>query len=193
MTTEKTFTELALRTESRPEALQNLSKQGVLELLGVIVAAGAAVDTAKRAIFYGKPMDEQKITGELTLLSTKSIDLLNLLEDGDEMTHGAEHHTPNLRLLHATLGIFGEAGELAEALVKQMETGELDMVNVSEELGDADWYKQIGHDETGVSEADVRAKIIAKLMKRYPDKFDSDAALNRDLAVERAVLETTTA
>ena len=31
------------------------------------------------------------------------------------------------------------AGELAEALEKQMKTGGLDMVNVSEELGDVDW------------------------------------------------------
>lgn len=193
MTTEKTFTELALRTESRPEALQNLSKQGVLALLGVIVAASAAIDTAKRAIFYGKPLDKEKIYTELAILSVKSIDLSNLIEDGETSAQGDEHHTPNLRLLHAALGIFGEAGELAEALVKQMHTGELDMVNVSEELGDVDWYKQIGHDETGVSEVDVRAKIIAKLMKRYPDKFDSEAAVNRDLAAERAVLETTIA
>ena len=190
--TQKTFTELALRTESRPEALQNLTKQEVLELLGVMIAAGAAIDTAKRAIFYGKPLDKEKICSELSTLSAKAIDLLGLIKDGDATLTG-EHHAPNLRLLHATLGIFGEAGELAEALEKQMLTGELDMVNVSEELGDADWYKQIGHDETGVSEADVRAKIIAKLQKRYPEKFTSEAAHNRDLAAERTALEGTTA
>lgn len=190
--TQKTFTELALRTESRPEALQNLTKQEVLELLGVMIAAGAAIDTAKRAIFYGKPLDKEKICSELSTLSAKAVDLLGLIKDGDATLTG-EHHAPNLRLLHATLGIFGEAGELAEALEKQMLTGELDMVNVSEELGDADWYKQIGHDETGVSEADVRAKIIAKLQKRYPEKFTSEAAHNRDLAAERTALEGTTA
>ena len=188
---EQNFTQLALRTESRPESLQNLSKQEVLELLGVMIAAGAAIDTAKRAIFYGKPLDKEKICSELSMLSAKTIDLLCLIEDGDATLTG-ERHAPNLRLLHATLGIFGEAGELAEALEKQMKTGELDMVNVSEELGDADWYKQIGHDETGVSEADVRAKIIAKLQKRYPEKFTSEAAHNRDLAAERAALENTT-
>lgn len=189
---EQNFTQLALRTESRPESLQNLSKQEVLELLGVMIAAGAAIDTAKRAIFYGKPLDKEKICSELSMLRAKTIDLLCLIEDGDATLTG-EHHAPNLRLLHATLGIFGEAGELAEALEKQMKTGELDMVNVSEELGDVDWYKQIGHDETGVSEVDVRAKIIAKLQKRYPEKFTSEAAHNRDLAAERAALENTTA
>lgn len=190
---EQNFTQLALRTESRPESLQNLSKQEVLELLGLMIAAGAAIDTAKRAIFYGKPLDKEKIYTELAMLSLKAIDLSNLIEDGDAAFQGEGNHAPNLRLLHATLGIFGEAGELAEALEKQMLTGELDMVNVSEELGDADWYKQIGHDETGVSEANVRAKIIAKLQKRYPEKFTSEAAHNRDLAAERAALENTTA
>lgn len=190
---EQNFTQLALRTESRPESLQNLSKQEVLELLGVMIAAGAAIDTAKRAIFYGKPLDKEKIYTELAMLSVKAIGLSTLIEGGDAAIQGEENHAPNLRLLHATLGIFGEAGELAEALEKQMLTGELDMVNVSEELGDADWYKQIGHDETGVSEADVRAKIIAKLQKRYPEKFTSEAAHNRDLAAERTALEGTTA
>lgn len=190
---EQNFTELALRTESRPESLQNLTKQAVLELLGVMVVAAAAVDTAKRAIFYGKPLDKEKIYTELAMLSVKAFGLSTLIEGGDAAIQGEENHAPNLRLLHATLGIFGEAGELAEALEKQMLTGELDMVNVSEELGDADWYKQIGHDETGVSEADVRAKIIAKLQKRYPEKFTSEAAHNRDLAAERTALEGTTA
>lgn len=190
---EQNFTQLALRTESRPESLQNLSKQEVLELLGVMIAAGAAIDTAKRAIFYGKPLDKEKIYTELAMLSVKAIGLSTLIEGGDAAIQGEENHAPNLRLLHATLGIFGEAGELAEALEKQMLTGELDMVNVSEELGDADWYKQIGHDETGVSEVDVRAKIIAKLQKRYPEKFTSEAAHNRDLAAERTALENTTA
>ncbi len=190
---EQNFTQLALRTESRPESLQNLSKQEVLELLGVMIAAGAAIDTAKRAIFYGKPLNKEKIRSELSMLSARAIDLSNLIEDDIVKLQGEEHHAPNLRLLHATLGIFGEASELAEALEKQMLTGGLDMVNVSEELGDADWYKQIGHDETGVSEADVRAKIIAKLQKRYPEKFTSEAAHNRDLAAERAALEGTTA
>lgn len=186
-----TFTELALRTESRPEALQNLSPGAVYDLLRMMVVAGELIDTAKRAVFYGKPLNEEAYQQRASALSDMASDIFD--KSRGRLAQGEGYEPVNLRLLHATLGIFGEAGELAEALAKQMETGELDMVNVSEELGDADWYKQIGHDETGVSEADVRAKIIAKLQKRYPEKFDADAALNRDLAAERAALETTTA
>ena len=186
-----TFTDLALRTESRPEVLQNLSPGTVYDLLRMMVVAGEVIDTAKRAIFYGKPLDDGTYRQRLSTLSDMASDLFD--KSHGRLPQGDGYEPVNLRLLHATLGIFGESGELAEALVNQMTIGELDMVNVSEELGDVDWYKQIGHDETGVGEVDVRAKIIAKLMKRYPDKFDSDAALNRDLAAERAVLETTTA
>lgn len=189
---EKNFTEQALRTESRPEAIRNLSRVAVMELLGLITAAGQVADTAKRAIFYGKPLDRAQITAELGALAACAIDLQGLFADGDD--HVSDSLVdPNLRLLHVTLGVFSESGELAEALSKQMHTGNLDMVNVAEELADVDWYKQIGHDETGVSEADARAKLIAKLQTRYPEKFTVAAALNRDLDAERAVLETTTA
>ena len=41
----------------------------------------------------------------------------------------------------------------------------------------------------GISVESVMEKNIAKLQARFPDKFDSDKALNRDLAAERAELE----
>ena len=95
----------------------------------------------------------------------------------------------NLRLLHGAIGVFGEAGELLEALQKQLSGETLDLVNIAEETGDIDWYQAIIEDETGVSEEDTRAKVIAKLRKRYPNKFDSDLAVNRDLGAERAAIE----
>ena len=85
--------------------------------------------------------------------------------------------------------MFTEAGEVIEAVIKSMETGVLDKVNVGEELADSDWYKTIIHDAVGVSEAEGRAKNIEKLRKRYGEKFSTEAALTRDLAAERKVLE----
>lgn len=41
----------------------------------------------------------------------------------------------------------------------------------------------------GVNLPVMRGRVIAKLYKRYPDKFDADKAIIRDLGVERAVLE----
>ena len=43
-----------------------------------------------------------------------------------------------MRVLHGAIGMFGEAGEVFEAVVAEMNTGELDSVNVAEELGDSE-------------------------------------------------------
>jgi hypothetical protein len=95
----------------------------------------------------------------------------------------------NIRLLHAALGCFTESAELIEPLQAQYVTGVLDKVNFGEEVGDIEWYQAIGFDESGVSEAECREKNIAKLRKRYPNKFDAVDAVNRDLNAERAILE----
>lgn len=114
----------------------------------------------------------------------------------------------NIRLLHAAIGGFTENGEKLEALLKQYETGVLDLVNFGEESGDSQWYGAIEIDElqkaaaaAGLNPADftepaIRVKNITKLQGneklkgRYSQgDFDAVAALNRDLANERAVLE----
>lgn len=187
----KTFTQDALRTESRPEALA-FSKGGTLQLLKLLVTAAAVADTCKRAIFYGKELDVAKLVGQSYSLEVHSSSLRHLAQSGKLQTpedHPVPLHAPNLRLLHCAIGMFGESGEMLEALQAQLETGELDLVNFGEELGDADWYKAIGHDETGLSEETIRAAVIAKLKKRYGDKFTPDKAHTRDLDAERAVLE----
>ena len=182
----------ALRTESRPENL-NFSNVGLYELATAATQMSRILDTAKKTMFYGKPLDVQSFDRQLSLLSESIKDLQLGLSEIANPERSSVFHTPNLRIVHGSIGMFGEAGELLEALVRQMETGKLDLVNIAEETGDSDWYKAIIHDETGISEDTCRAKVIAKLKARYGDKFTSDAALNRDLAVERAILENTKA
>lgn len=185
------FTRDALRTESRPQALA-FSKEGTYKLLGLLVEAAAVADTCKRAIFYGKPLAKDKLLSHINDLIVMA-DSLRQLAEADTLAGGPGDtsglHAPNLRLLHGAVGIFGEAGEILEALEKQMLGKELDLVNVAEETGDVDWYKAIIHDETGVAEEMTRSMVIAKLRVRYPNKFDSDAATTRNLDAERAVLE----
>lgn len=100
-----------------------------------------------------------------------------------------------LRMLHAFIGIATEAGELLDALKKHIFYGKgLDIVNVEEELGDLDWYQSIAiHalrlNRYNTSWEQIWEKNIAKLQARYPDKFTSESAVNRDLAAERAILE----
>lgn len=188
----------ALRTESRPEAL-NFNLTGLAALLSAAVLMAKIMDTAKKTMFYGKPLDVGQLREQLDQLEDMAKGLGragHLLGDPKAIIRTAGNittHMPNLRIAHGAIGMFGEAGELLEAVLKQIATGELDLVNVAEETGDSDWYKAIIHDEADVSEEQSRAKVIAKLKKRYGEKFSSEAALNRDLVAERQVLETTEA
>jgi NTP pyrophosphatase (non-canonical NTP hydrolase) len=94
------------------------------------------------------------------------------------------------RLLHAAIGMVTESGEFIDMLKKHLFYGKpLDLVNLQEEIGDQLWYIAIALDALGTTfEAEMR-RNIAKLKARYPDKFTSDKAINRDLDAERAVLE----
>lgn len=96
----------------------------------------------------------------------------------------------NLRLLHAALGLATEAGEILDALKKHMFYGKpLDEVNLKEELGDTSWYQAIAIDALGTSLEDIQRVNIDKLKARYPDGFDNEKAINRNLDTEREILE----
>lgn len=148
-------------------------------------------------------------------------------------------------LLHGSIGIVTEMGELNDAMKKE------DVVNVGEELADIMWYVSIFDRHFGIErpelsvpmsvddeffkaaadlmnvfkakifydrpwedskiinlvnfiqanidslcthyELDIsklRAQNIEKLQARFPDKFTTHAANNRNLEVERAILES---
>ena len=184
----------ALRTESRPEHL-NFSREGLHLLLEASIKMAKIADSAKKTMFYGKTLNKGLFGNTIQDLILLLEEMYEKVESGD---NGIERKDaflnsrwePNLRITHGAIGMFTEAGEVLEAVVKQMNSGNLDMVNVAEELGDSDWYKAIIHDETGISEETVRGKVIAKLKSRYGEKFSNEAALNRDLFEERKVLET---
>lgn len=104
--------------------------------------------------------------------------------------HGTMHDLMLSRIMHAMLGLVSEVGELADALKKHLIYSKpLDLVNLVEEIGDQEWYKALLVDALGVGIEAAWEKNIAKLRARYPDKFTSERALNRDLAAERAALE----
>lgn len=93
-------------------------------------------------------------------------------------------------LLHAIMGLVTESAELLDVLKKRHAYGKpVDLVNLREEAGDVLWYLPLLCRALGVSLNDVAALNIAKLRARYPAKFTQDAALNRNLDAERAILE----
>ena len=94
------------------------------------------------------------------------------------------------RLTHASFGMQTETAEFTDALKKSMFYGKsLDVVNLKEELGDLLWYVAIAMDELDTDFSTEADRVIAKLKVRYSDKFTTSSAINRDLVVERSILE----
>lgn len=84
-------------------------------------------------------------------------------------------------LIHMTLGISGEAGELLDAVKKAVIYGQpLDLDNVIEELGDLEFYMEGLRQALQISRQQCLLQNFRKLMhKRYPDGYSDAAALAR--------------
>lgn len=97
--------------------------------------------------------------------------------------------TDKARLLHAAMGLCTESGEFMDALKRHVYyNAEFDCINAKEEIGDILWYLALALDELGLSFEEVMEANIAKLKKRYYDKFSEEAATERDLQAERLSL-----
>ncbi len=96
----------------------------------------------------------------------------------------------NIRLLHGAMGMCTESAELLDALKKHIYYGkELDITNIFEEIGDELWYIALICNELGFKIEDIMETNIKKLAARYPEKFSEEKAINRNLDVERKILE----
>lgn len=135
----------------------------------------AELDQLKRAIFYGKP----EAGGNMTMPT-----------DADERARHAFRSDVPIELLHAGLGFATEAGEFLQAVGDHVFEGlDLDPVNIGEEIGDNQWYAAKAAKFIGTTLELEQVKNIAKLAKRFPNKFTDAAALERDLDAERRALE----
>jgi len=176
----------AVRTESKVDNFLTF-KGTFLDALTIFICAGNILDMYKKNMFYGKEIDSNKmkeITSKISLMAK------NLSDDIDVEVWPDDLNTRvNSRIFHALVGIMTESAELGEALDAYIIGRDIDLVNVFEEIGDLEWYKAILFDETGKDWGEVRDTVINKLKKRYPDKFTSENAINRDLQAERAILE----
>jgi NTP pyrophosphatase (non-canonical NTP hydrolase) len=99
-------------------------------------------------------------------------------------------HYDAVRLLHAGMGMVTESAEFVDVLKKYMMYGKpMDKTNLAEEVGDQLWYIAIACDVLGVKLEDLMANNIQKLRTRYPNKFTSYDAVNRNLDAERDILD----
>lgn len=84
------------------------------------------------------------------------------------------------QLLHSAMGLCSEAGELMTPVKAAEFYGKrIDNEHIIEELGDLLWFLQLGCVSRGVTLEECARRNLAKLAKRYPDKYSDFAAIAR--------------
>lgn len=185
----KEFIKQALKTEYVPDVLP-ITEDTLANALIMAIACTKMMDQLKKLIIYGKGIDILEFAeNQKELINFAKEFAREICRSDAAMSVPITNDNVNIRLLHAAIGIFTESGEMLDALLSQLAGEGLDKVNLAEEAGDVDWYKAIAIDELGIPEGQIRQILINKLAKRYPEKFTSEAALNRDLDAERKTLE----
>ncbi len=137
------------------------------------VALGKRVDQVKKGLFYGKPPSDPALTG-----AAASDQTLPEAVPAD--------------LLHAALGVYTEAVEVFEAILAGLDGRPLDRTNLLEEIGDLEWYLAMAYRTLEAKPEQVKQINIDKLRRRFPDRFTQSAAITRDVAAERALLDQAT-
>lgn len=186
---DKEFIQNALKTESVVTEL-NIDAEFLKLAFKCFIDMTEILDGVKKRAFYNnsKKFDTMGPTLDNLILNMKELRwFLHNLNTG-AFKHEVDN-TINTRVAHGVIGIATESGELVECLYKAMDGGELDTVNLVEELFDGDWYKAVISDELGIDWSKGWEVIISKLKARFGDKFSAESANNRDLKKERDILE----
>ena len=135
------------------------------------IASLQALDMLKKAFFYGK---------DYTIPAK--------YENSEAEPLGIEY--PDTDIVHGIIGVATEAGELLEALYATLFDGkEFDAANCYEEVQDVSWYLAMLLRCTNKTFDDAFRANIAKLRKRFGNKFTEYDAINRDLTAERVIIE----
>jgi NTP pyrophosphatase (non-canonical NTP hydrolase) len=137
----------------------------------------------KKHCIYGKPLEE--IKDQVMRLSEDQMDILDAPEYEDDL----ELTQDQAESLHALFGLVTEVGEIIPIMMKYIFANDkLDVAHLSEELTDTLWYTSVLVRKFNLDPAKMMDQNIAKLRTRYPDKFTSECALNRDLDAEQAAM-----
>ena len=145
--------------------------------------AANKLDRIKKTLFYGR---EGAHAPDQSWAQSSEKEFNAFLDRIDELSRDNAAN-----ILHGIIGKATEAGEAIEALAKLSNdaSGRLDRYNMVEEIGDGFWYDAITLRALGSTLEEAQTINIAKLRRRFPDKFTEHDANNRDLSAEREVLE----
>jgi len=83
-------------------------------------------------------------------------------------------------LTHATVGLTGEVGELADTVKRHVFYNQpLNKINAEEEIGDILWYVALAATAIGKDLGDLAQANIDKLRTRYPNAYTDEHAAAR--------------
>ncbi|WP_454287280.1 MazG nucleotide pyrophosphohydrolase domain-containing protein [Rhizobium arsenicireducens] len=132
-------------------------------LIGIIMEnrteSAKIIDAVKRGLFY----DNVERLNKMSLDAANDLGLAYNIDVND---------------LHAMLGMEGEVTEISEVLLSD-DAPEEKRRKIVDESGDLLWYLALLFKNYGITLEEVFDFNIAKLAKRYPDKFTVEAAVNR--------------
>lgn len=103
-------------------------------------------------------------------------------QNGALQTAGADRFNSQIqRLVIATLGLTGEAGEVADMVKKRAAHGHgIEQSEIMKELGDVLWYIAEVCSTLGISMSAVAEMNLEKLQNRYPEGFSEVRSINRN-------------
>lgn len=182
------YSEFVTSLTSPPETY-NLSQDvigGLIEALHRLNPASLELDHFKRVMTYGDKLRINRPAAYHGINArVRAADAYN--REGFKLTDEQRNH---LLLIHGILGKITEALELAPILVDLLsDKGDIDIVNLVEELGDDAFYTALATLAGGIMGGEVVYRNVKKLAKRYKGGvFSVDEALNRNLIAEREAL-----
>lgn len=85
-------------------------------------------------------------------------------------------------LENGVMGLCGEAGECIDLVKKYRFQGhQLDQEKLKDELGDVLWYVAITCQALNITLDDVMEHNVKKLLLRYPDGFEAERSIHREV------------
>jgi NTP pyrophosphatase (non-canonical NTP hydrolase) len=181
------YREESERTERKfPDGLEIDGNTGamVARLMRSSELFGLMLNQFKKVIIYDKPLDG--IQDEVMSLSEE----LAFVMGADDAFELLALDQKRAETLHAVLGLVTEMAEITPLLMKYILgiDEECDEAHLNEEIGDFFFYFAILERLFGLDVGEIKQRNTAKLKVRYPDKFSSESALNRDLEAEQEAL-----
>lgn len=163
----------------------------LLTILHDASRVSANMDALKKALIYGKTQHVSHLVPDMTFFNASAFETPQELSDCVVSHFDADPRV--MRLLHAFMGIFGEGGELIDALIPNLfsKQATIDVPNIVEELSDLEWYEAIARNVLHKSLSTIMEVNTAKLLARYPVEsgYSDEHAETRDLEAEKKAME----